>query len=425
MIAGIAAAFTGGYLMAKVSRSGMQDGSGLQEKTRSGLEVASRLDGGERINRDSSWQKTKARVFERWQASPSVLVDFDLLEETRRLLEKSPVADLEVWMRELRPLRYTDFDKDIPDLLRELILEVLVERGGGEFVRSLAENPLKDGNFDLYELMDHWIRHDPKTVLEWLDGGNLPEEIAEDLVDYKEDSIEELSGKDPVEFERRLATLDAETRESVLENYAYRMGTLEKRAGLLERAARSPHGEAMALYDGLLRREAADDPRIAINTLEELGVSTTDRATLDDRLVSGLMNVSSLNGTLQDKSPVLQSWIERNSERGIPSRILEEFNDWSLVDSERAVAWLAKLDSGFQYDALAMRLVYERTRSDEEDLEEIVGLAARIGDFNTRAEANRRIKKVWKPDEAAKVAEWEQNLPEEDQERLKRDFPDE
>jgi hypothetical protein len=105
--------------------------------------------------------------------------------------------------------------------------------------------------------------------------------------------------------------------------------------------------------------------------------------------------------------------------------ILEEFNDWSLVDSERAVAWLAKLDSGFQYDALAMRLVYERTRSDEEDFEEIVGLAARIGDFNTRAEANRRIKKVWKPDDAAKVAEWEQNLPEEDQERLKRDFPDE
>lgn len=422
MAAVIAVAFGAGYWGTKASGGSRGSDGGFHNRSSISSDKAS-AESGSRKFTGIPWQEAKARVIKRWEASPSVVLDFDLNEQTLRLLEKAPVAELEVWMRELRPMDHADWNENIPSLLRQMIIKVLVERSGVEFIRSLARNPVEDEGFDLDEIMHYWTEHDPLAVLEWLDGGNLPEAIAEDVDYHKEVALEKLSGKDPVEFERRLAAVDAEARESILETYAYRRGTSEHRAGLLERAAGSPHGEAMALYQGLLRRESKHDLRQAIATLQDLGVSTEDRATLDVRLVSGLMNDSRFDGLVEDKSPVLQSWIERNPERRVPSVILEEFNDWSMIDSERAVAWLAKLNSGFQHDDLAKRLVYERTRSEDVDLTELLGIAARIGDFNIRAEANRRIKKAWKPDDAAIVAEWEKNLPEKDRERLKRDVP--
>jgi hypothetical protein len=421
MMTGMVAAFGLGFWVAQGSGGGNERRDGSWNGSNLRPDGDSREGGSSKAHRGKPWQDAKARVLQRWEASPAVLVDFDLREETLRLLEKTPVADLEVWMRELRPLVQTDYDKDIPALLREMIAKVLIERCGGEFVRSLDRNPLEDGDYDLEDLMNHWTRHDPIAVLEWLDEGNLPEEIEQDIESYMEDALVDLSGKDPEEFERRLSAMDSDTRESVLDDYAYRRASAEYRAELLERAARSPHGEALALYRGLTRREAANDLTRAIATLQEIGISAADRATMDDGLVSGFMDDS--DGLVEDTSRAMQGWVERNPERGAPGELLEAFGNWTQSHPEKAGDWVAKQPSGLQYDAFARQWIEERAHSRDRDLAQAIGIAARISDPDIRAEANRLMKEAWQPYDAATAAEWERNLPAGDRERLSRDLP--
>lgn len=424
-VACIAAAFGFGYLASHRSKSSRESSGDLQSDAGYGHEGVSSKGEDRDFNRNKSWSEVKTRVLDRWRASPSVVVDFDLHEETLRLLENTPVADLDGWMRELRPISDTDWDKDIPDLMREMIMKVLVKRCGSDFVRSLADHPLDDASFDLSDVMDYWLKHDPKTVLEWLESGNPPKEVADDFERYQEDAIQELPKKHPEEFERRIALMDAHSREIVLEWHSYRMGDTENRAGLLERAAKSPHGEAIALYDGLLRREAESNPRRAVATLQGLVVSEDDRGTLDDRLVSGAMTDLRLDASSEDRSPVLQGWVERNPNRRVPTKLLEEFGTWSQNDPERALAWVAKQASGFQYDAMAKQLFGNYAQTSEKNLTEWVDIASRIGDSDIRAEANRILKKEWETQNPKNIADWEKKRSAEDRERLSREHSDE
>jgi len=377
---------------------------------------------GEDVRRDAtdakSWEAVKEPVVKRWEASPGVTVDFELRDETLRLLEKTPTADLEAWMRALRPTKWTDDDKDVPLQLREMLMTVLVQREGASFIRSLDEHPLEGGGIDVSEAVDHWIRHDPVAVLDWLDG-EVPEEIERRLDSYREDSFECLSVKDPAEFERRVVLEDAEMREGLLERHAIRKGSGEGRAGLLAKAAASPHGDAMALWQGLLRREGMDDPARAYATLKELDVSPEDRAELDEDLVFHLLYparslvVEPTNGT--DGSDVMQAWVERNTGESVSERMLRTFGMWSESDPERAAMWVAEQPAGFRHEAFGKVLHEEPI----DHPEEFAGKVARIGDADVRHAMQRRLKASWREKNPEEAAEWEKGLPEEERERLK------
>lgn len=141
---------------------------------------------GSNMTEAGSWQETKEHVFKRWEASPSVIVDYRLREETRDLIGGTPEADLEAWFRELRP------DHDAEDELREMIERVLVQRGADRFVRSLANHPPIGIDDALKETMRLWIEHDPASVKAWLDKDDLPPAVIEDRDDYLEDALDAL-----------------------------------------------------------------------------------------------------------------------------------------------------------------------------------------------------------------------------------------
>lgn len=144
---------------------------------------------------DGPWIEVKEKVRKNWEKSPGLLVDFELRDQTAKLLEDIPVPELEIWLRELRMNRESskDEDRDVTEQLHRMILEVLVPRGAGQFITSLAENLTGDGRWDLERAMDLWIRHDPGAAIKWLEG-DVPDSMKEDLEDYLEEARHELSG---------------------------------------------------------------------------------------------------------------------------------------------------------------------------------------------------------------------------------------
>jgi len=452
MVAGWVVAFAAGHKVARRS-SDTQDresASHSPRETTAGFDAGFRESLTQAVAGATSWQEVKARVMGRWEASPSVSVDFELRDETLRMLEKAPDADLEAWRMELRLVEEDaiDHDKNVPLMLREMILKVLARRGGGEFIRSLAATTEEDGKGDVADAMEHWMERDPVAVMDWLDGevpeviaddvddyredavrywtkrdpaaaldwlgGEVPKVIAGDLADYREDALMSLMMKDPAEFERRLSQVDAEVREMVLDDYAWMNGTAEGRDGLLARAAGSPHEEAMALWSGLIRREGDDDPARAYATLRELDVSEEDRAELDERLMYSLLHVGRFSSEKIDGIGVMRAWAARNPGDEVSKRTLESFGRWSESDPDQAAAWVGELPDGGRYDAFAKTLMKERI----EKHEATAGMIARIGDGDIRAAMQRQLKESWVESDADAAAEWERGLPEEDRERL-------
>ncbi|MCW1922764.1 hypothetical protein OKA05_09395 [Luteolibacter arcticus] len=410
MVAGIAVAFAAGHKVARRSAGARDRDGGSPSHPTAGFEAGFRGSLTRDVAGARSWQEAKEKVRERWEASPAPRVDYELRDDTLRLLEKAPVADLEAWLRELKSLDQTDYDRDVPLLLRQMVLKILARRSGSSLIRSLVGNPTEEGEGDVDDAMDHWLEHDPVAALDWLDG-EVPEVIAEYLDSYREKALVALAESDPAEFERRLAKVDAEIRENVLESYARREGVPEGRADLLARAADSPHGEAMALWKGLLRREGDDDPMRAYSTLSELKVSPDDRAALDQALVSWLL----ITTGQRDGGEVMQAWVERNPGDQVPEGMLESFDDWSEFYSDDAQAWVAEQPAGPRFDVFAGVLI-ERGLGIHESAD---GMIARLSDTTLRAAMLRRLKESWEKKDAAAAAEWERGLPEEERERLK------
>jgi hypothetical protein len=258
------------------------------------------------------------------------------------------------------------------------------------------------------------MEHDPIAALEWLDG-EVPEAIAEDRDGHREDALESLMKKDPAEFEKRLSHVNAEVREAVLEDYGWLNGTAEGRDELLARAAESPHGEAMALWSGLIRREGDENPARAYATLSELDVSLKDRTELDERLMSSLLYQGLYSTEKIDGIGVMRAWVMRHPGDEVSESTLESFGRWSGSDPDQAAAWVDELPPGARYDAFAKALIGQRIGEHEE----VAGIVARIGDDDLRAAMQRRLKESWLRIDADAAAEWERGLPEEEREGLK------
>ncbi|MEO5914336.1 MAG: hypothetical protein ABIS50_08900 [Luteolibacter sp.] len=139
-----------------------------------------------------SWPKVEERVIKRWEASPSVMVDYRLREETLDLVRGTSEADLEAWFRELTPDPQADDVQNTPLQLRELIQRVLAQRGGDTFVRSLANHPPVGMDDAVKDTMRLWIEHDPASVKAFLTREDLPEAIMDLRADYLEDVLEAL-----------------------------------------------------------------------------------------------------------------------------------------------------------------------------------------------------------------------------------------
>lgn len=421
-LAGIALAFFGGYLTARNSQSDRQVRRNVLEQGHStGSEGAINQYEGRQLLAGDSWKEAKVQLMKRWESSPGVLVDLELREETRCLLDKVSNEDLEVWLRELRSDdEEEDSEWDIQLQMHEMVLEVLAPRAGGGLIRSLDENPLERiSRWDIDEALNYWIKNDPSAVLRWLDG-EVPAQIQKGIDGFREDALEDLAAKNPIEFEARLAQVDQDTRESLLSDFADRRANPEGRAEILERAARSPQGEAMALLTGLLRGEGEVNPQLALATLSELQISDADRAELDDGLLGSLLRgvvIGSVYVADVDRSQFMQGWLERNSDRVVPIGVLSRFEDWSQSQTKYAVQWVSNLPSGTHFDTFARSLIRKAAGTEELKYPAAANLVAKIGDPAIRRATLIEFKESWKAQDAEAEATWEDVLSASDRER--------
>lgn len=143
-------------------------------------------DVGSKLPEAGSWSEVKDNIVKRWKASPSVMVDYRLREESRDLIAGTPESNLEAWFRELSP------DHDVEDELRELIQLTLVQRCADRFVRSLATDPPIQMDEALKETMQIWTDLDPVSVKAWLERNDLPQAVAQDRDDYLEEVTDTL-----------------------------------------------------------------------------------------------------------------------------------------------------------------------------------------------------------------------------------------
>jgi len=416
MVAGIVVAFAAGHRVAR-SSTGAPDREGDAKRgAATGFHADFKVSLTSATAGARSWQEVKEKVVRRWEASPAVMVDFELQEETLRLLEKTPVADLEVWMRELRVLEEQEEDHDtwVPMVLRQMVLKVLAQRGGSSVILALAAVAPDDRNGDVDDALDHWLEHDPVAALDWLDG-EMPEVIAEDRDHYREGALVRLTSKDPAAFEKRLSQVSAEVREEVLETYAWLKGTEESRDGVLARAAESPHGEAMALWSGLIRREGEEDPARAYATLAELDISPDVRTELDERLLFWLLYPDPFSQKKIDGAGVMRAWAMRHPGDEVSESTLESFGRWSGSDPDQAAAWIRELPAGDRYDAFAKAFIEKRIGESEA----AAGVIAGMRDDDLRVAMQRRLKESWLKIDSDAAAVWESKLPEEDRERLR------
>lgn len=199
--AAVAASFAAGYLASGGAAKDRRSGESSDRRFR----MDPPGNGDNRTGRGAlegkPWEDSKERLMKLWEASPALRVDFELRDETRRLLERVSDTDLESWLRELRSDdEYEDSDRDIQLQMHDMVLTVLAPRGADALIRSLAERPTDRGEEDLMEAMDLWTRHDPAAVLAWLEGP-VPDAIKVDLEDYREDAIDELELKKAADLE--------------------------------------------------------------------------------------------------------------------------------------------------------------------------------------------------------------------------------
>ncbi|MCW1886987.1 hypothetical protein OKA04_19770 [Luteolibacter flavescens] len=409
MICAVAAAFATGYTTSRVSSGGRDSGADSAGNPSPSRESDSRA-AASHSTEDRPWKEVQQRIVSRWEASPGITVDFELRDETERALERIPPEDLETWMRNLRSTMWTDRDEDVPYELCRMLLKVLAQRGGGDFIQALNRNPMEHDQDDVSEAMGHWITHDPAAALDWL-AGEVPEVISEDLDDHRADALITLAGRDPVEFEKRFdRETDPDLREVAQEAHARLWGTPEERDELLARAETASHGEAMAIREGVLMREGMEDPEQAFATLAALEISPEDRDDLDERLVSSLFYWNPFTREKIDRSAVMRAWTTRHPDDELPGSILGGFSDWSRSDPNGSITWLAELPPGNQYDTLAKTLIETGTREHEG----VASVIERISDEEIRAEMLRRLKESWQADNPDAAAAWESGLPEKD-----------
>jgi len=412
--AGIAGAFVVGLLAAKVGGRAPANDPEQKSKTRSS-QIAS-LRSSPKTIEGKSWQVAKEQLIRRWETSPAAYSDFPLHEESYALLEKVAVADLETWLldinTELNDIDECEYKRD----MQKMVFRVLAHRSPEHLIQFLSSHQTEAWELENEDVMDIWIEHDPVAALAWLDKGNLPEDLREDSEDYLEDAIVKLAVKDPAGFEKRLARVSQESRESILHDYAFRAGTALGRAALLERASQSEHAEAMALWKGLLRREGENQPEKAYATLQQLDVSDADRVMLDLDLLKWILpnNPSSRDTGAE----AMRKWLERNPAQSVPAILLETYMRWFSSDSQGAGDWIINQLPEARYDTFARLAIEQRVTEEKDNFPLFAKLAGRITNSATRWESQRLLKKSWQSKDPVAASEWEMKLPIPDQEKL-------
>jgi hypothetical protein len=164
------------------------------------------------------WNELNQRLTALWESSPCVLVDYELREKSRKMLEELPANDLAEWAALPIPKEIIDYDKNIPERLRDFIIESLPAHSYAKLIGMLALQN-RDDSISLYRIDDVvtlWTMRDPASLLNWLEG-SLPASVNENLNEYREEALLEFAKIDPEAFAIQIKKVDPEVRENVLE----------------------------------------------------------------------------------------------------------------------------------------------------------------------------------------------------------------
>ncbi len=414
-VACIASAFAVGFITAKWSESDQKNNPAKQSNSSINNRPIQRNT--TQVIEGQAWKTRKEQLIQKWEVSPSVYYDFPLHEETRAILEKVPISELEKWFLEINSFLAHNDECGIKLKMQYMVFLVLAHRSPERLIQLLAVHSEEASNFSIEEALSIWIKKDPLSVLKWLENADIPEILREDVDDCVEEALVKLAVSDPAEFEKRIAKVTPEVRESILQDYAYETSVASGRAAILGRAASSDHAEAMALWKGLLLRESKIHPEKAYKTLNQLTISEVDRMTLDLKLVEWTMSSNTDNS---DRGvEFMQTWLERNPQRSVPVVMLEFYIKWFGSDAHNACDWVAKRLSEERYNTFVKFVIEQRINDNDEDYPLFAKLADQITDSSTRTASLRLVKNSWHSKNPSAANEWQRTLSEEDQVALK------
>jgi len=403
----VSVALAGGYLAGTRSffQSGWVSGSMEWESSGGSGDWNSESGGAKKTSGEAalSWDERKTMLFKRWKSSPCTSGDFELQEESRQFLDRVPVPDLEAWIREL-PSTSND-ETDIRPYLRRFILEALAPRAGGYLVKSLAVHPPNQGDMDdARAALRSWLQSDPAAALAWMERGEVPASLKDEIEGARADARTSLDWKDPEAFEKRLAGLNEEDRLEALASFACEASfDPEKREVVLRRISTASPEDAKALRGPLLRTMGQENWRLAVGTMVSLPMPDEERADIDLSLTTEAAKIGQFFGPRPEQAEIMQGWLDRNPGEALPEKYLEVTEGWSSRDEEGYRSWLERQPAGKRRDILAAQLIRGNlANGNPSELEERVGL---IQDEALRAEVRQQVETARLEKEAREAKE--------------------
>ncbi|QJE94309.1 hypothetical protein [Luteolibacter luteus] len=350
--------------------------------------------------------EVKQKLKDLWRASPSSGLNWDLDQETHRMLATLAPEELEAFFKEL-PNTGTGLPAHF--MLRLEVLKAWAVKDGP----AAIERCVSGGRMDFFcrsLAIGAWGEADAEAALAWLKRDDLPESVVKHRQMMLSNLVSNLSRSDFDRAAKELSMLSEGDRDSMISRLVsegFEQGAVID--GLLEMARRGvPEGKVSEADEEILSTEARRDPEAAVARLAALeNIDAGERARLD--LV--ILNSET------DKGKAFQDWLARNPDlESIPEAAWSTLSIAITSDAGKVAEWLGKMPEGGFRDEFYERAI--RGFASLRNFDDAVHFSSRISDPAIRADALRALDAVWKSTDAGAAGEWRKSLPKADREAL-------
>lgn len=342
----------------------------------------------------------KQKIKGLWMAAPENSINWELQNETHRLLAGLEPDELSAFFLELPPSGLSSYL-----FLRFEVAKAWALKDGPGAVMGCGVGHRIDFLCRI-RAMGAWGAKDPNGALAWLRSAEMPAEPNGLRRSLRTNLLEDLAESNLGLVMEELGRLDPEERQALVPDLAAvaSKGNPEQLQKLLEMAREAtPEGKMSDAEERLLRQTARTDPEAALRQIEASSqLDAPERKRLDLAVLDAQA----------ERAPVaaLEQWLARNpgmeaipedARRAVASALNEEEKEFS--------AWLEGMPAGNLRDdfyELSIRALAERRRFDE-----ALRFSGGISDPAIRADSLRALHSFWKTADPSGAAKWLQTLP--------------
>ncbi|WP_035601755.1 hypothetical protein [Haloferula sp. BvORR071] len=341
----------------------------------------------------------KQRLKNLWLSTPENAINFELHNETHRLLAGLEASELSDFFGELPP------PGGLPAhvFFRLEVLKAWARKDGPAAVLNCASG-LNSDTYCRARAIGAWCDADPDAALAWLHSADLPSEPNLGRI-LRANLLGTLARTDLARVIDELPRLDQRERLSIARDLVVMASDQKEQLEKLLAVAResTPQGKMSAAEENLLLKTTKADPQAALDQL--------DSATHLDASERKRLDISVLDAHAYEAPvPAFAQWLERNP--GMDSFPQEAHSTLSLAlanHTEAMSAWLEHMPTGQLRDSFYEHGVCAFAESGR--FEEALRFSSSIADPVMRDDSLRAMHAFWKTIDAAGAREWIQSLP--------------